>query len=78
MRFSKPGSGSFSGEVLPRGGIGEAITPAGDIVLGPLVAQRVLALLGGSITVENQEHAGIQLSIFLTDRSTFMAEARAI
>ncbi len=47
--------------------IGEAITPGGDLGLGPPVAQRILALFGGSITVENLEPAGIQLTIFLKE-----------
>src|SRR5580704_9459695 len=41
--------------------IGEAITPGGDLGLGPPVAQRILSLFGGSITVENLEPSGIQL-----------------
>lgn len=47
--------------------IGEAITPGGDLGLGPPVAQRILALFGGSITVENLEPAGIQLTVFLKE-----------
>lgn len=45
--------------------IGEAITPGGDLGLGPSVSQRILALFGGSITVENLEPSGIQLTVSL-------------
>jgi DNA-binding response OmpR family regulator len=45
--------------------IGEAITPGGDLGLGPPVAQRILALFGGSIAVANLEPCEIQLTIFL-------------
>src|SRR5579863_590977 len=45
--------------------IGDAITPGGDLGLGPPVAQRILALFGGSITVENLEPSGIQLTVIL-------------
>jgi two-component system sensor histidine kinase/response regulator len=45
--------------------IGEAITPGGDLGLGPPVSQRILSLFGGSITVENLEPSGIQLTIIL-------------
>jgi two-component system sensor histidine kinase/response regulator len=45
--------------------IGDAITPGGDLGLGPPVSQRILALFGGSITVENLEPSGIQLRVSL-------------
>jgi two-component system, sensor histidine kinase and response regulator len=45
--------------------IGDAITPGGDLGLGPPVAQRILSLFGGSITVENLEPSGIQLTVTL-------------
>ena len=45
--------------------IGDAITPGGDLGLGPPVSQRILALFGGSITVENLEPSGIQLRVVL-------------
>jgi DNA-binding response OmpR family regulator len=45
--------------------IGDAITPGGDLGLGPPVSQRILALFGGSITAENLEPSGIQLRIAL-------------
>jgi signal transduction histidine kinase len=45
--------------------IGETITPGGDLGLGPPVSQRILSLFGGSITVENLEPSGIQLTVTL-------------
>jgi len=45
--------------------IGDAITPGGDLGLGPPVSQRILLLFGGSITVENLEPSGIQLKVSL-------------
>jgi DNA-binding response OmpR family regulator len=45
--------------------IGEAITPGGDLGLGPPVAARVLSLFGGSITVDNLEPSGIQFRVTL-------------
>ena len=45
--------------------IGEAITPGGDLGLGPPVSQRILSLFGGSISVENLEPTGIQLTVTL-------------
>jgi two-component system, sensor histidine kinase and response regulator len=47
--------------------IGEAITPGGDLGLGPPVSQRILALFGGSITVQNLEPSGIQLTVTLNN-----------
>lgn len=74
-------SGVDSVQVLIRGGgripesamakffqvfsIGEAITPGGDLGLGPPVAQRILSLFGGSILAQNLEPSGIQLTVFL-------------
>jgi two-component system sensor histidine kinase/response regulator len=45
--------------------IGEAITPGGDLGLGPPVSHRILSLFGGSITVKNLEPSGIQLTVSL-------------
>ncbi len=45
--------------------IGEAITPGGDLGLGPPVSQRILSLFRGSITLENLEPSGIQLTVTL-------------
>ncbi|HTC37271.1 MAG TPA: hybrid sensor histidine kinase/response regulator [Bryobacteraceae bacterium] len=45
--------------------IGDAITPGGDLGLGPPVSQRILSLFGGSISVENLQPSGIQLTVAL-------------
>jgi len=45
--------------------IGEAVTPGGDLGLGPAVAFRILSLFGGSVNIENQIPAGIRLTIVL-------------
>ena len=45
--------------------IGDAITPGGDLGLGPPVAQRIVSLFGGSICVENLEPLGIRLTVTL-------------
>jgi len=45
--------------------IGDAIFPGGDLGLGPPVAQRIVSLFGGAITVQNLEPSGIQLNISL-------------
>jgi DNA-binding response OmpR family regulator len=43
--------------------IDEAMTPAGDMGLGPALASRILSLYGASLTVENQNPAGIRLAV---------------
>ncbi len=45
--------------------IGEAITPGGDLGLGPPVASRILSLLGSSVSVANRDPSGIKLTISL-------------
>jgi two-component system, sensor histidine kinase and response regulator len=45
--------------------IGEAITPGGDLGLGPPVSQRIISLFGGTISVENLQPSGIQLTVTL-------------
>jgi len=45
--------------------IGEALTPGGDLGLGPSVAFRILSLFGGSVKAANQMPAGIRLTIVL-------------
>jgi DNA-binding response OmpR family regulator len=56
-------------EVIPKFfdllAVGEAITPDGDFGLGPAVAHRILALFGGSVTVENLDPPAIQLKVSL-------------
>lgn len=45
--------------------IGDAITPGGELGLGPPVASRILSLYGGTVTVANHEPAGIRLTVDL-------------
>ncbi len=45
--------------------IGEAITPGGDLGLGPPVASRILSLFGASVSVANLDPSGIRLAISL-------------
>jgi len=45
--------------------IAKPITPGGDLGLGPPVAQRIIALFGGSVSVENQDPPGIRLQVEL-------------
>lgn len=63
-----------SGQTIPPGvlsrffdvlAIKEAIIPGGDLGLAPAAAERVIALLGGSVTVENLEPPGILLRVKL-------------
>jgi two-component system sensor histidine kinase SenX3 len=46
-------------------GIGEDSTGAGQLGLEPPVARRILALFGGSVTIENRHPAGIQITASL-------------
>ncbi len=57
--------------------IGEAITPGGDLGLGPPLAYRILALFGGSVSVENLEPPGIRLTISLKNASPLRDGLRA-
>jgi K+-sensing histidine kinase KdpD len=41
--------------------IAEPIIPGDDLGLGPSVAQRIIALFGGTVMVENLEAGGIRL-----------------
>ncbi|MGA2740228.1 MAG: response regulator [Bryobacteraceae bacterium] len=45
--------------------IAEAMTPGGDLGLGPAVAHRIFSLFGASVSVANREPSGIQLTISL-------------
>jgi two-component system, sensor histidine kinase and response regulator len=45
--------------------IGEALTPGGDLGLGPAVAYRILSLFGASVSVANLEPPGIRLTVSL-------------
>ncbi len=50
---------------------GEASTPAGDLGLGPSVAQRILSLYGGAVTATNLDPSGIRMTISLQDAAHF-------
>ncbi len=43
--------------------ISEAITPGGDLGLGPAAASRILSLFGGTVTVANHHPPGIRLTV---------------
>jgi two-component system sensor histidine kinase/response regulator len=62
-------SGTIPAQVLPRFfdllSVTEADTSAGDLGLRPPVASSILSLFGGSVSVENQNPAGIRLTIAL-------------
>jgi DNA-binding response OmpR family regulator len=45
--------------------IGEDATSAGALGLDPPVAHRILALFGGSVTIENRQPAGIRITVTL-------------
>jgi signal transduction histidine kinase len=45
--------------------LGEDSTSAGQLGLDPAVARRILALFGGSVTIENRDPAGIQITVCL-------------
>jgi two-component system, sensor histidine kinase and response regulator len=49
--------------------IGEAITPSGDLGVGPPLASRILSLFGASVSVANLESPGIRLTISLKHRA---------
>ena len=60
---------SIRPELLPRFfgvfTISETIVPGGDLGLGPPVAERIIRLFGGTVTVENREPSGVRLIITL-------------
>jgi two-component system, sensor histidine kinase and response regulator len=45
--------------------IGQAITPGGDLGVGPPLASRILALFGASVSVANRDPPGMQFTITL-------------
>jgi len=45
--------------------IAEALTPGGDLGLGPSLAHRILSLFGASVSVVNRDPSGIRLTISL-------------
>ena len=56
-------------EVLPRFfdilASGEILIPGGKLGLAPAVAERILSLLGGAVTIENREPPGVRLCVTL-------------
>jgi two-component system, sensor histidine kinase and response regulator len=60
------GGGPLSDAVLARlfeiFAVGQAITREGDLGLRPAVAQRILALFGGSVAVENRSPQGVAMT----------------
>jgi signal transduction histidine kinase len=54
-------------EALPRFfnllAIAEPITPGGDLGLAPAVAERIVTLYGGTVSVENMEPPGVRLTV---------------
>jgi two-component system, sensor histidine kinase and response regulator len=46
--------------------IGEAMTPGGDLGVGPALAYRILSLFGGSVNVVNRTPSGIALTVSFT------------
>ncbi len=45
--------------------IAEPITPGGDLGPGPPVAERIIELFDGTVTVENQEPPGLLFTVYL-------------
>jgi two-component system OmpR family sensor kinase len=58
---------AIPGDALPRFfdlfSVGEEVTGGADIGLDPPVAQRIVMLFGGTVTVENRQPSGIQLTV---------------
>ena len=56
-------------EVLPRFfdllAVSELITPGGDLGIAPALAERILTLYGGAVSVENMKPPGIRLTVRL-------------
>jgi K+-sensing histidine kinase KdpD len=50
--------------------IGEALTPGGDLGVGPPLAYRIVSLFGGSVSVANRNRAGIRLTITLRNAAS--------
>jgi K+-sensing histidine kinase KdpD len=50
--------------------IGDALTPGGDLGLGPPLACRILSLFGASVTVVNREPSAVRLAISFREAET--------
>jgi DNA-binding response OmpR family regulator len=57
--------------------IGEAITPGGDLGLGPPLAYRILSLFGGSVSVAILDPPGIRFTISLKEDEPHRGGVRA-
>jgi two-component system sensor histidine kinase/response regulator len=57
--------GSALGKFFDLLSIGEAITPSGDLGVGPPLASRILSLFGASVSVANLDTPGIRLTVSL-------------
>jgi two-component system, sensor histidine kinase and response regulator len=49
--------------------ISDPITPGGDLGLAPAVAERIISLFGGRVSVENQDSTGVCLKMHLLSSS---------
>ena len=60
--------------------LSEVSTPAGNLGLGPSVANRILALFGGWVTVTNRDPSGIRLAVSCrpAEQSPEMIEAETL
>jgi two-component system, sensor histidine kinase and response regulator len=58
--------------------IGEALTPGGDLGLGPPVAYRILSLFGGLVSVVNLDPSGIRFTISLKNAAPNRVDSRAV
>ncbi|HBF34281.1 TPA: hypothetical protein DDW35_06930 [Candidatus Sumerlaeota bacterium] len=50
-------------------GVGESITLGGDLGLAPALAERIISLFGGKVTVENRKPNGLRLTVRLKPAS---------
>lgn len=58
--------------------VNEAITPGGDLGLAPPVAERIISLFGGSVTVESLDPPGIRLTVTLKSATAATATPEAV
>jgi DNA-binding response OmpR family regulator len=67
-------SGAIPTEAVPRFfdmfSIGEDVTGGADIGLDPPVAQRIVMLFGGTVTVENRQPSGIEFVVAFANKET--------
>jgi two-component system sensor histidine kinase/response regulator len=66
-------AGTIPASVMPKFfdlfSMGETLTAGGDLGLSPAVANRVLSLFGGAVSVANREPSGIRFTISLKEAS---------